>query len=165
MTQNIIILGTAVLWKEKNYYADKFHLWMWWWLWWSNEKACWSVVGTWCGKLSGTHKRPLRANCWEQWSCREKDENMAEKRSSWTLNESLVANYDTKDVRDSAVILARGCLGRSPGNNWEKDLQSKTVCSLLFEVQFDKPARRTRVLKRSIVFTKSKDKLTRNCCL
>ena len=44
------------------------------------KKACWSVVGTWCGKLSGTHKRPLRANCWEQWSCREKDENGGRKK-------------------------------------------------------------------------------------
>ena len=26
MTQNIVILGTAVLWKEKKYYVDKFHL-------------------------------------------------------------------------------------------------------------------------------------------
>ena len=85
MTQNIIILGTAVLWNSwrKNttsiiftkWYDDDMMIVMIY-----KKKTCWSVVGTWCGKLSGTHKRPLRANCWEQWSCREKDENGGRKK-------------------------------------------------------------------------------------
>ena len=146
MTQNIIILGTAVLWNSgrKNttsiiftkWYDDDMMIVMIVMIY--KKKTCWSVVGTWCGKLSGTHKRPLRANCWEQWSCREKDENRGRKKVQLNFEWKPICKLWNKRCKrqwgDST-----NCLGRSPGNNWEKDLQSKTICSLLFEVQFDKP--------------------------
>ena len=147
MTQNIIILGTAVLWNSgrKNTTSIIFTEWY-------DDDMMIVMIGMKKRKkrveaslergavsLAG-HTRGRFGQTAENNGVAERKMKMeAEKRSSWTLNESLVANYYTKDVRDNAVILTRGCLGRSPGNNWEKDLQSKTVCSLLFEVQFDKP--------------------------
>ena len=107
MTQNIVILGTAVLWKKKNYYADKFHLWMWWrwWLWWSiRKKRVEASLERGAVSLAG-HRRGRFGQTTENNGVAEgKMKTEAEKRSSWTLNESLFANYETKDARDSGVI-------------------------------------------------------------
>ena len=80
-------------------------IWWLWWLWWSKrKKRVEASLERGAVSLAG-HRRGRFGQTTENNGVAEgKMKTEAEKRSSWTLNESLFANYETKDARDSGVI-------------------------------------------------------------